>query len=228
MMGGATKRGARNQSATASGDEVVDGRRTRSLRTRQAVISSVISLQESGLLRPTAKQIAETAKISARSLFLHFPTHESLTEAVMEELERDLLSDLYESTPAGPLQERVRLFARRRTELLEKLAPHRRAAAVLAPMMTPRINRRRMQVRKKFRDEVSVVFAPELSMLTPKASRQLLKTLVCIYESEVWESLRRGQKLSLPEARKVLDQLTWGQLLLHFPCRISHTISGVP
>ena len=140
----------------------------------------------------------------------------------MEELGRALLSDLYESTPTGPLKDRVRLFAKKRTDLLEKLAPHRRAAAVLAPVMTPHINRRRMQVRKKLRDEVAVVFAPELRLLASKASRLLLEALVCIYEGEVWEALRRGQKLSLPEAREVLDQLTWGQLRLHLDRRIEH------
>jgi len=222
MTEAATKRGTRNQSATAPGDEIVDGRRTRALRTRKAVISSVISLQESGVLRPTAKQISETARISVRSLFQHFPTHESLTAAVMEELWRDLANNFYESTPPGPLKDRIRLFATKRTDLLEKLAPHRRAAAVIAPMMTPRISRRRMQIRKRFRDEVAVVFAAELSMLAPKASRLLLESLVCIYESEVWEALRRGQKLSIPGAREVLEQLTWGQLLLHLDRRMEH------
>ena len=179
------------------------------------MIAAVISLQESGVLRPTAKQISETARISIRALFQHFPTHESLTEAVMETLWRELGSDFHEATPPGPLKDRIRCFAMKRSVLLEKVAPHRRAAAVLAPMMTPRINRRRMQVRKKFRDEVAVVFAGELSMLAPKASRQLMETLVCIYESEVWEGLRRGQKLSIPDAREVLEHLTWGQLLFH-------------
>jgi TetR/AcrR family transcriptional regulator, regulator of autoinduction and epiphytic fitness len=220
MTAAATKRGTRNQSATASGDEVVDGRRTRGLRTRRAVIASVISLQESGVLRPTAKQIAETARISVRSLFQHFPTHESLTAAVMEELWRDLANNFYESTPPGPLKDRIRLFVAKRTDLLEKLAPHRRAAAVLAPMMTPRITRRRRQIRKRFRDEVAVVFAAELSMLASKASRLLLEALVCIFESEVWEALRRGQKLSFLHAREVQEQLTWGQLLLHLDRRI--------
>ncbi len=215
MTDAVPKRGTRKQSAKTAGDEVVDGRRSRALRTRKAVIDSLISLQESGVLRPTAKQIAETARISVRSLFQHFPTHESLTAAVMEELWRAVANNFYESTPPGPLKDRVRLFAAKRSDLLEKLAPHRRAAAVLAPMMTPRIRRRRMQIRKKFRDEVAVVFAAELSMLASNASRLLLEALVCIFESEVWEALRRGQKLSFLDAREVLDRLTWGQLLLH-------------
>jgi AcrR family transcriptional regulator len=171
------------------------------------------------VLRPTAKQIAEAAKVSVRSLFLHFPTHESLTEAVMEELGRDMLGGLHETTPAEPLEDRVRLFARKRAQLLERLVPHRRAAAVVAPLMTPRINRRRMQVRKKLRDEVAVVFAPELLKLEAKASRQLLEALVCIHESDIWESLRRGQQLPVAEARQILEQLTWGQLLFHLDLR---------
>ncbi|MDP9082876.1 MAG: TetR/AcrR family transcriptional regulator [Pseudomonadota bacterium] len=220
MTEAATKRAARNQSAAASGDEMLDGRKTRTLRTRTAVIAAVISLQQSGVLRPTAKQIAETARVSVRSLFQHFATHESLTAAVMEELWRDLANNFYEATPPGPLGERIRLFATKRADLLEKLAPHRRAAAVLAPMMTPRITRRRMQIRKRFRDEVAMVFATEMSMLAPKASRQLFESLVCIYESEVWEALRHGQKLSFRRAREVLEQLTWGQLLLYLDGRV--------
>jgi AcrR family transcriptional regulator len=50
----------------------VDGRRQRGERTRQAIIEAALSLQEEGVLVPTAQQISDRAGVLIRSLFSHF------------------------------------------------------------------------------------------------------------------------------------------------------------
>ena len=47
----------------------VDGRRQRGERTRQAIIEAALSLQEEGVLVPTAQQISDRAGVLIRSFF---------------------------------------------------------------------------------------------------------------------------------------------------------------
>ena len=49
--------------------EVIDGRRQRSARSREALIKASLDLIDQGLLVPTAKQIADKAGVGIRSFF---------------------------------------------------------------------------------------------------------------------------------------------------------------
>ena len=60
----------------------LDGRRKRGERTRLAIIQAALSLQEDGVLVPTAQQISDRAGVLIRSFFRHFEDMESLFEAV--------------------------------------------------------------------------------------------------------------------------------------------------
>ena len=55
----------------------VDGRRQRGERTRQAIIEAALSLQEEGVLVPTAQQISDRSGVLIRSFFRHFDDMES-------------------------------------------------------------------------------------------------------------------------------------------------------
>ena len=52
--------------------ERVDGRRQRSIRTRQAIIAAYLSLIEKSQRIPTAEQVAREANLSERAIFAHF------------------------------------------------------------------------------------------------------------------------------------------------------------
>jgi AcrR family transcriptional regulator len=57
---------------------VADGRATRAERTRIAVVDALLSLNEQGNLRPTAREIAAEAGVSLRSIYVHFDDVEAL------------------------------------------------------------------------------------------------------------------------------------------------------
>ena len=59
-------------------ENVADGRRLRSERSRQAIIDAMLKLVEEGVLVPTAQQVSERAGVGIRSVFRHFSDMESL------------------------------------------------------------------------------------------------------------------------------------------------------
>ena len=99
----------------------VDGRRQRGERTRQAIIEAALSLQEEGVLVPTAQQISDRSSVLIRSFFRHFDDMESLFKAA-----DDQLRDSYEALFIGGdrdgfLEGRVNRAVEQRSAAFEKL-----------------------------------------------------------------------------------------------------------
>src|SRR3954453_22033541 len=82
-------------------------RSPRSERTRASVVDALLDLLREGNLRPTAKEIAERAGTSLRSVYVHFDDLEDLfTAAAGRAIQQ--ISALIEPIPAsGPLEERL-------------------------------------------------------------------------------------------------------------------------
>ena len=99
----------------------VDGRRQRGERTRQAIIEAALSLQEEGVLVPTAQQISDRSGVLIRSFFRHFDDMETLFKAA-----DDQLRDSYEALFIGGdrdgfLEERVNRAVEQRSAAFEQL-----------------------------------------------------------------------------------------------------------
>ena len=99
----------------------VDGRRQRGERTRQAIIEAALSLQEEGVLVPTAQQISDRAGVLIRSFFRHFEDMETLFKAADDQL-RDSYEALFiGGDRQGSLAERVHRAIERRSAAFEQL-----------------------------------------------------------------------------------------------------------
>lgn len=99
----------------------VDGRRQRGERTRQAIIEAALSLQEEGVLVPTAQQISDRAGVLIRSFFRHFEDMETLFKAADDQL-RDSYEALFiGGDRQGSLAERVHGAVERRSAAFEQL-----------------------------------------------------------------------------------------------------------
>ena len=99
----------------------IDGRRQRSERTRLAIIDAALSLQEEGILVPTAQQISDRSGVLIRSFFRHFDDMETLFKAA-----DDQLRDSYEALFIGGdrdgfLEGRVNRAVEQRSAAFEKL-----------------------------------------------------------------------------------------------------------
>lgn len=104
-----------------------DGRRLRSLASRDRIIEAVIALIDEDILPPSAENIAERAGVGLRSVFRHFGDMDSLYTAVMDRIGRRYLHMLqpYRSTD---WQGQVREGLERRLELFHGGLGYRRAA----------------------------------------------------------------------------------------------------
>ena len=71
-----------------------DGRVSRAARTREAVVDALLALNDRGVLRPTARDIAAEAGVSLRSLYVHFDDLESLFVAAGQRHTERLLAQL--------------------------------------------------------------------------------------------------------------------------------------
>ena len=175
-----------------------DGRVQRGERNRAAIVDAMLTLLEDGVLRPSARQIADRAGVSLRSVFQHFDDMESLyAECVRRQHERvtPLLTPIDAS---APLAERIDALVVQRSRVFERIAPIRRAA-VYAAADSPVLREGLVRTAKRFRDQTAAVFANEVD-------DDLLPAVDMVTSFDAWEQLRTTQKLSVTNARRVMTR----------------------
>lgn len=184
----------------------LDGRTARSARSRAAVVDAMLDLLLGGDLQPTAARVAERAGVSLRLVFQHFDDLEALyAEAADRQMER-LATMMHDPPVDGPLAARLAAFVERRSELLESVAPIRRAAQLRAPF-SPVLHTRLQAGRGLTRAETEEVFARELATRPAAAQRELAAALSVAAGFSAWESLRAHHGLNVAQARKVMTRI---------------------
>jgi TetR/AcrR family transcriptional regulator of autoinduction and epiphytic fitness len=183
-----------------------DGRSARAARTREAVVEALLSLNDEGNLRPTAREIADRAGVSLRSVYVHFEDLEDLfSAAAAKQFER--LITLYEPLPTeGPLAARLDAFVAQRTRIMEAAAPVRRAALLQEPF-SPALAKVMTLTRQAGRDEVERVFGTELERERGAARERLRASLDVAAGPAGWETLRVHEGLSVEQARLVVTEM---------------------
>jgi AcrR family transcriptional regulator len=87
--------------------EVVDGRRARSERSKQAIIDASLALMEEGNLIPTAQQISDRAGVGIRSFFRHFEDMDTLFATIDEQIRDNAEALFLGGDRDGSLEERI-------------------------------------------------------------------------------------------------------------------------
>ena len=183
-----------------------DGRVVRGLRNREALVEAIITLNEEGVLRPSAAEIAERAGVSLRSVYRHFEDMAGLHEAAAERQLERIAPLIVEVPPEGPLAARIEAFVDHRARLLETNIPVRRAADLREPFF-PELRRVLDGGRRMLRDQVETTFAPEIDALRG-ADRDAARRAADLAASyEAWEFLRVYQGASFDEASAVMARL---------------------
>ena len=184
----------------------LDGRLARSVRARTAVVDALLDLIEEGDLRPTAPRIAERAGVSLRLVFHHFQDLEALFAAAAERQFARHYRGLGPLPEGGPLAGRLAAFVRRRTRVLERITPVRRAALLMEPF-SPEVAARLTAVRAQAHAETMRVFAPELAACPARHRRDLVAALGAVAGWSTWHALRAHQRLSRARATQVLTRM---------------------
>ncbi|MGZ8734234.1 MAG: TetR/AcrR family transcriptional regulator [Acidimicrobiia bacterium] len=182
-----------------------DGRVRRGARNRDALVDALLGLLEDGVAKPTAREIAERAGVSLRTVFAHFDDVESLYAAIairQQERHAPLFARLDDH---GSNEDRIEALVAQRVELFEQVAPVRRASLLLAPD-SPELTRRLTEASHALREQIIGCFRAELAA-AGRGRRDLLAALDVAASWETWDGLRRGQDLSVVAARRVLRLL---------------------
>jgi AcrR family transcriptional regulator len=185
-------------------DEVLDGRRLRRDRNREAVVEALLELYREGNLTPSADEIAERAGISARSLFRYFDDVDALVRTAVAR-QQEHLGALYEvsARPEQPLGERVDRFVADRTRLLDAMGPVGQLARSIAPRQ-PQVAAELGRIRAVLRSQVVDVFGPELAQLPAAEHDGVLAAIDVACSWEARHLLRQDQRLGKAAAARVM------------------------
>ncbi len=164
-------------------------RSPRSERTRTAVVDALLDLLRSGNLRPTAKEIAERAGTSLRSVYVHFDDLEDLFTAAATRAIGRIAGMVQPIDPTGSLEARLDAFVAQRARVFEGLGQVRRAAALQEPF-SPGLAALLGQGRRRSRIEIETVFGPELSRYDGAERAAIAAACDALASAAAWDHWR--------------------------------------
>jgi AcrR family transcriptional regulator len=173
----------------------------RGLHNRERILDAIYELVRSGVVEPTAEQIARAADVGERSVFRHFEDLERLHADMGARVEQEVMQlALPMPADSGPLETRVHELVRHRSKIYEYIAPFRRAG-YRDLHRSAFIRERHEDMTARMRADLERVFAPELA----KAEKEVAEAADAIASFEAWERLRTAQKLGRQRAMRVVE-----------------------
>jgi len=193
-------------------DVETDGRILRSKRSRQIVADAMLELLNEGVLRPTARQVAERAGVSERAVFRHFQQVDALFEAVCQsQVERISRIAPPRVDAATGIAERIDGLVYRWSEVNEKVSPVRRAALLCEPD-SPVISKCHGWMRSLLATEIRELFAGDLRDLSREQREDVLAAAGAALSWSTWEHLRRRRCIGRTRARRIVAMNLTAQL----------------
>jgi AcrR family transcriptional regulator len=189
--------------------EGLDGRQSRTARSRLAICDACIDLVQEGNLQPSADQVAKRAGVSRRSIFNHFGDLAELYDAVVEVGLRRSAPLLVEISEEAPVAERLERLIEARTDFLEAAGMFTRALTAQALVGTTSEQAVRISAIALAQQhaEVERLFAGELDALTPGERAEVLAALSAALAPLLWETLRGVGGHSVAGARGVVHRM---------------------
>ena len=186
----------------------VDGRLSRTVRSRLAICEACLDLVQEGVLQPSADQVAERAGLSRRSIFNHFNDLAELYDAVFEVGMQRCAPLQREISREEPLHRRVQMWAEARSKFLEATAPFTRAltAQALAEPTGQHALRVSQEALRLQQQAVERLFRSDLDGLTAQQQDEALEAISAATSPLTWEHLRHSRGLSMSRARAVMKR----------------------
>jgi TetR/AcrR family transcriptional regulator of autoinduction and epiphytic fitness len=192
-------------SAAARG---LDGRQSRTARSRLAICEACLDLVQEGVLQPSADQVAERAGVSRRSIFNHFADLAELYDSVVDVGMQRCAPLLEEISPSDPAARRIDRLVEVRVKFLEATAPFTRALtaqALVGPASEQAIRVSRAALRIQHR-EVERLFERDLAALPSSVRGEVLEAISAAVAPLQWEYLRRSRANSTARAAAVMKR----------------------
>ena len=179
----------------------VDGRSARAQRTRDSVVAAVLELANSGIGRPTAREIADRAGISVRSVYVHFDDLDDLFRAAAARHTEQMTAFLTPVDATLPLPERITAATVQRVTIHENFGAVRRAAEQWAPV-SPALADVLRSARDVGRQDAERLFGPALT--GREDDDVVLGAITLLLGAAAWDSLR-DQGLSVDAAAETIS-----------------------
>ena len=179
--------------------ERIDGRRLRSMRTRQLVIEAYLALLRENPRIPTAAQVAERAGYSVRSVFERFPDLHTLRIAATDYAFSRANEQSAKTGFDGDRQTRLKLHVEMRARICTEWLPLWRALNANkgeSQELATRIDVIRLAVTTR----IELMYRPELSTLRELERRQAVLAIDTLIDFESWARMREFFGLSFEEA----------------------------
>ncbi len=185
---------------TEAASSKVDGRRLRSIRTKQLIVEAYLALaREKSPLIPTAAQIAARAGYSVRSVFERFPDIHSLQVAAVDYALAQAAAEAPSGDTEGDRPTRIRTLVETRARTCERWLPLWRSL-VVNQGGSPELRHRVAGSRERLVGRMETMCAPELSGLSSVERRRLLIVLEALMDVESWARMHEFFGLSFKEA----------------------------
>jgi len=175
------------------------GRGDRVARTREAIVSSTLTLAMEGEVAPIVRDIAKLAGVSARTVFQHFADTAELYLAVLGRVLTPSFG-AHEAEHRKPLDERISTVISTRAGRYETLRPMwtfvetlRRRSSEAAEKTT--------EIYSGNREQLARSFGEELTALPGEKRERTLNALAMALAPESWIVLRERLGLTVDQAR---------------------------
>lgn len=185
----------------AKDNQISDGRRLRSERSRDAILQAAEELMYEGNLIPTAQMIAERAGVGIRSFFRHFADMDTLFAVADERIREEYEALFIGGDRDGSLQERIQHAVERHADGFESvtnLALSTSSQLWRSEVLRKNYARNQRGLRKDLDDWI-----PELKKLD-RADREAIDAMASF---EMWHRLRYHQGLSKSTSIEIIVRL---------------------
>ena len=183
----------------------IDGRRMRSVASRDRIINAVIALVDEDQGIPGAEAIAARARVGLRSVFRHFGDMDGLYVAVIDRI-GGRYTHLARPYVAPDWRGQVRESMGRRMEMFQTVLPYRRAADM---------HRQRSPLLNHGLDALNLMMRGRIDGIVPaqvKADAMWLEQLDLWLSLEAYGRLRDQQRMSHAGAAAVIGTAVIGLL----------------
>jgi AcrR family transcriptional regulator len=170
-------------------------------RTREAIVSSTLTLAMEGEVAPIVRDIAKLAGVSARTVFQHFADTAELYVAVLGRvLGTGRNGDVVEPDVRKPLDERISTVVSKRSGRYEMLRPMWTFVQALCRRSKEAAGKT-TELYTDNREEIARSFGHELTALSGEKREHTLNALAMVLAPESWIVLRERLGLTVDQAR---------------------------
>lgn len=195
------KEGAETVAAAEPSVPLTDGRRRRSERSRNSIVTAMAELIGEGNVAPSAADVAARAGVGLRSVFRHFDDMDAIYRDIMEGFEEEILPQVT-FPPAGETwAERGDQLLKRRTAIYERILPYKVSAGIRR-YGSAFLAEGHERFRKFERLALEAALPVEYS-----SNPVRLAAIEAAFSFDVWRRMREDQGMSVEESAAALADI---------------------